>query len=156
MSHRYINIRAQGQQIPSLPALGICTHCPRINKTGRLVSNSTGRKYKSFTRISCCSSDFIYCISCKICGKQYVGQTKNQLRIRLNNHISTIKNGKDTPLARHMNRNHQIFEKPPLSITIIQLIRSLGLNEKSLRDKWKNIWIGRLHTICPHGLNIQD
>ena len=133
------------------PRPGKCQHCPRLNKTGTIISASTGRKYKTLKKISCHSSNLIYCIECTTCHAQYVGQTKNQLRIRMTNHLSTIRTKGDTPVARHFNM-HQNF-----NITILQLIRDIpNVNSQDSRNKWENNWIARLNTIVPHGLNIMD
>ena len=61
-------------KFPYCPHPGRCTHCPRLNKTGYVRSHSTNRKYKCMKKISCRSSNLIYCIQCKLCGLQYVGQ----------------------------------------------------------------------------------
>ena len=66
-----------------------CRHCPVLDKTGWVKSTSTGRKYRTQTRISCTSSNLIYLIQCNICKKQYVGQTRNKILTRLNQHYST-------------------------------------------------------------------
>ena len=83
-----------------------CRHCPVLDKTGWVKSTSTGRKYRTQTRISCTSSNVIYLIQCKICNKQYVGQTRNKILTRLNQHYSTIRTKQDTPVSRHFN-GHQ-------------------------------------------------
>ena len=49
-----------------------CRHCPVLDKTGWVKSTSTGRKYRTQTRISCTSSNLIYLIQCNICKKQYM------------------------------------------------------------------------------------
>ena len=134
--------------LPLCPLLGRCGHCPRLNKTGRIMSHSTGHKYKTHRKITCRSSNLIYCIECKWCSKQYVGQTKNQLSVCMNNHISSIKNHMDTPLARHMNREHSVEVKPPIKVTILQLMRTENSHQ---RDKWENIWIARLNSISRLG-----
>ena len=67
-----------------------CKHCPRLDTSGKIRSTSTGRTYRTETKISCHSTNFIYCITCSDCGKQYVGQTKNTIIVRINNHLSTI------------------------------------------------------------------
>ena len=67
-----------------------CKHCPKINKSG-ITSSSTGRHYKIPRRITCNSSNIIYCLECGTCGAQYVGQTKNKFLTRLNQHYNDIK-----------------------------------------------------------------
>ena len=46
-----------------------CRHCPVLDKTGCVKSTSTGRKYRTQTRISCTSSNLINLIQCNICKK---------------------------------------------------------------------------------------
>ena len=67
-----------------------CNNCPGIDKSGQVISTSTGRKYRTQTRISCTSSNVIYMIQCNLCKKQYVGQTRNKLLTRINNIILVL------------------------------------------------------------------
>lgn len=78
-----------------------CRHCPNLDRTDIIRSTSTGRKYTTQTRISCTSSNVIYLIQCNILKKQYVGQTKNKILVRLNQHYSMIRNNVETPVPRH-------------------------------------------------------
>ena len=42
-------------------------------------------------------------ITCNACSVNYVGETGNQLRARLNNYRSDIRHYNDTQVARHFN-----------------------------------------------------
>ena len=54
------------------------TRTPCTNSKCQFFSHLiTGCKYSCKHNISCKSSNLIYCISCKTCQKQYIGQTKN-------------------------------------------------------------------------------
>ena len=44
-------------RMPYCPRMGKCTHCPRLNKTGRIMSYSTGRKYQTPKKVTCRSSN---------------------------------------------------------------------------------------------------
>ena len=86
--------------------------------------------------------------------KQYIGQTKNKLLIRVNQHYSTVRMNADTPISRHFN-SHNIKDNIPISIYVLQHIRARDPDDQSdLRNKWEMYWIVRLHTVAPHGLNI--
>ena len=61
---------------------GKCTLCPRLNKTGKIKCTVTGDTHGCMKKISCRSSNLIYCITCNKCGMQYVGQTMRRLRNR--------------------------------------------------------------------------
>ena len=99
-----------------------CRHCPRIDKSGTVKSNSTGREYHSLVNVTCNSSNLIYMIECTICGIQYVGQTKNKILSRINQHYSSIKNLVDTPVSRHIN-SHSFEGFYPIRIYILTLIK---------------------------------
>ena len=53
-----------------------CRYCPLLDKTGRIKSTYTGRDYVTKYNVTCKSNNIIYCITCKKCRIQYVGQTK--------------------------------------------------------------------------------
>ena len=55
-----------------------CIHCPKLIKNGKIISTSTQQTYSIPRKISCNSTNVIYCIECTSCGLQYVGQTKNK------------------------------------------------------------------------------
>ena len=126
-----------------------CKHCSKLNKTGKIISKSTGRNYKIMKNVTCCSKNLIYCISCNECGIQYVGQTRNKLLTRINAHLSDIRTNKCTPTSRHFNTHSLDY-----TLHILQLCNEeLGDRE---RNKWEDYWIARLNSITPNGLNILD
>ena len=129
---------------------GSCTVCPKLNKTGSIISNSTKRKYKCVKKFSCKSENVIYCIECKTCGHQYVGQTKNQLKFRIHNHLSNIRTKSDTPIGRHFN-THPVC----MNIYVLQLMRT-HRDDLTSWLSWENTWIARLNTLTPKGMNIMD
>ena len=131
-----------------------CRHCPRIDRTGQVTSTSTGRKYRTQTRISCTSSNVIYLVQCNLCMKQYVGQTRNKILIRLNQHYSSIRNKLETPVSRHF-QGHNCIEPYPVRIFILSLIKDAD-NAQELRNKWEKIWMARLNSYVPYGMNILD
>ena len=66
-----------------------CKTCKHIVEGDSFCSNTTGRKYNIKSRedvITCATKNVIYLISCKKCGIQYVGETSQALRNRMNNH----------------------------------------------------------------------
>jgi hypothetical protein len=59
-----------------------CRYCPKLDKSGEIVSKTTGIRHECMKNISCRSSNLIYCITCKICNIQYMGQTSLRLKDR--------------------------------------------------------------------------
>ena len=50
-----------------------CRYCKSLNTTGTIKSHTTSRSYSTREKADCTSNNLVYCISCKKCGKQYVG-----------------------------------------------------------------------------------
>ena len=96
----------------------------------------------------------IYLIQCNLCKKQYVGQTRNKILIRLNQHYSSIRNRLETPVSRHF-QGHNCTEPYPVRIFILSLIKDAD-NAQELRNKWEKIWMARLNSYVPYGMNILD
>ena len=137
-----------------------CRYCPKINKTGTLVSTHNSRKYQSMIKVTCQSSNLIYVITCKTCGIQYVGQTKNRLLTRFQGHIFDITHNTDTTVARHLNTCPP--DNPALTDGLVIMVISFipshpdSRDAKQHRDREEKRWMHRLQTITPQGLNLMD
>ncbi len=134
-----------------------CRHCPNIDLSGKVTNRQNNRIYKCISKANCQTDNLIYLLTCKVCGDQYVGQTLNRIMDRVNNHRTDIRHRKETPIARHM-RTHSIVPEYPFRINILQLINASPRSQKALdqRDKWESIWMARLNSYVPNGLNIKD
>jgi hypothetical protein len=135
-----------------------CRYCPCINKTGTITSKTTGRHYTTKYNVNCKSNNLIYCISCSICGMQYVGQTKRRLMDRMSEHFLTIKKADPlSPIGGHYNTtgHHGISD---VIIHILDFISCPpdSYRAKHLRDVIELNWIHRLSTVLPYGLNSMD
>ena len=135
-----------------------CRYCPKLNKNGRIKSKASGRDYTSRHNVTCKSSNLIYCISCKQCGMQYVGQTKNRLMDRFQPHFYNIgHNRPNSELARHFNQtDHHGLDDVEIHIVDFIHAHPQGQKSKYLRDLIEFKWIQRLHTNAPLGLNLMD
>ena len=130
-----------------------CVTCQEhILESDSFKSHTTGAHHKIRGHITCTTSNIIYLISCRICGIQYIGETKNPLKKRFYGHRSTVKTQKlDTPVGQHFNLpNHSISDM------ILQGIEALANRRESVRLSREKMWIKLVHTIHPHGLNIQE
>ena len=132
-----------------------CHYCPLLNTSGRIISTYTGRSYSSKIRVDCKSSNLIYCITCKHCSTQYVGQTKRRLMDRFQGHLYNItsRNVKNT-IGHHFNQ----CGISDLEIHIVDFIHAHPESPQALKlcRTIERNWQHRLRTIAPQGLNIQD
>ena len=120
-----------------------CRYCPKLNTDGQILCSASGRTYMSRYNVSCCSSDLIYCITCKRCGIQYVGQTKSELKIH--------------KVARHFDfPHHKGLDDVMMHVVDFVYAAPDTHKAKYLRDLLEFNWIQRLHTNAPTGLNIMN
>ena len=136
-----------------------CKTCPSLNTTAKVTSNITNRTYncinKESTNASCKSQNLIYLLTCNICNQQYVGETATQMNIRMNTHRSS-KSGCEH-VINHKNQcvdcdfSFQILEK--LVGTGYDNDGLLDSDITKLRQTREDVWIKRLRTLYPYGLN---
>ena len=86
-----------------------CRYCSCLIDSSKIRSHTTNKTHNTKRNVSCYSNNLVYCISCKKCGKQYVGQTKNSVRQRFVSHFYLIGHKKtEHEVPRHFNsRDHQ-------------------------------------------------
>ena len=130
-----------------------CQLCRSNTTTSEFVSSVTGLKYVIRGSLSCKSKNVIYLITCKKCGKQYVGETGDPLNIRINNHRSSIRHQRlYLPVAEHFNsENHDCQD---MSVLPIDHNPKWSPVQRKTGGKFL---ANRLRTILPDGMNkIQD
>ena len=80
-----------------------CALCPKLTTGSSFGSSLTGRKYQVVcdSHMSCDSGHVVYLISCRQCGFQYVGETSQLLRCRINQHRACIRRPNPTTLIQY-------------------------------------------------------
>ena len=140
-----------------------CKYCQPLDKSGTIRCHVTGKQFPSKYNVSCKSSNLIYCLSCKTCGQQYVGQTKRRLHQRLLEHFYNINKTKQNqlktphPVATHFAlANHKGTQD--ITVHILDFISYPPQSTKSLnqRLKYEKKWIHLLRCPAPTGLNMMD
>ena len=151
-----------------------CRYCPALDHSGCITSSHNGRTYNTRKYISCKSNNLIYCITCKTCQLQYVGQTKNRLMDRFSMHFvhsqrdedksnkgrkaqKSTKAKKQDPIGRHFQSTGHNGPKDMI-IHILEFISAPSESPPGqyLRNETERKWIHRLQTISPLGLNTME
>ena len=134
-----------------------CRFCPKIDHSGRITSTFSGREYASKGIVDCKSSNLIYCITCKRCKMQYVGQTMNALSSRFGTHYDLISSlSQIHSVSRHFSlSDHDGLNDIEIHIVDFIHARPRSPKGRALRDKIERNWIHRLRTQTPMGLNIE-
>ena len=137
----------------------ICIYCDTLDKSGQIQSFFTKQTHTSKFNICCQSSNLVYCLECRTCSKQYVGQTKRKFLERLREHFNNIrKNNQRDPIGRHFNSPHHDGKCTQVKTYILAFITMPSNSNEALhmRLKFERSWIYRLRTSLPYGLNSMD
>ena len=133
-----------------------CKTCNILITDNSFSSNLTKRSFSthSFENLSCKSYNVVYAIECALCGLMYVGETKGELRKRMNGHRSSIKTGGNQLLYKYFNLpDHSVLS---MKVRILEKIyhptNSPGLSTP-FRRKREEHWIRQLGTTAPYGCN---
>ena len=81
-----------------------CKTCPFVQNADKI--SGPKRSVKITDRFTCTSANVIYCITCTLCKKLYIGETGRRLGDRFREHLRDVeKDDKDAskPVARHFN-----------------------------------------------------
>ena len=81
-----------------------CKTCPFVQNADKI--SGPKRSVKITDRFKCTSANVIYCITCTLCKKLYIGETGRRLGDRFREHLRDVeKDDKDAskPVARHFN-----------------------------------------------------
>ena len=125
-----------------------CDTCKIIETRSNFKSTVHNKFFSLTENLNCGSDNIIYLITCTKCNIQYVGETGNPLRVRMNAHRYCIKSNKNTPIGIHFNsKNHNISN---FKIMPIEKITNLNINDRRAREYY---WQLALGTIFPTGLN---
>ena len=90
-----------------------CLTCQHVKKGTSIRSTSTGQSFRVRATATCKTEHVIYLIECNLCNKQYVGETKNPLHIRLNGHRHDIQHKKKRKTSWSSFLWHRALTKKP-------------------------------------------
>ena len=87
-----------------------CRTCRIIRETNELIFTNSREKFEIRTKMDCTSQNLVYCIKCSGCGKDYIGQTRDQLKNRMTVHRQQINNPetRQIKLSEHL----KLCQKP--------------------------------------------
>ncbi len=117
----------------------------------------TNEKFPTMKNVSCRSSNLIYCTSCTVCKKQYVGQTSRRLQDCFQGHFGDITDANDKTIPFHFNsKNHKGIKD--IEITVLEYIKKSPKSPQAvkIRLKRESHWTHILHTLSPNGLNMEN
>jgi peptide-methionine (R)-S-oxide reductase len=127
-----------------------CGICPYILKSNEFISTNTKERFKMTGNYTCSTKGVIYLTTCSKCLQQYVGQTGRRLMDRMKEHLNSICLQKEVTGIHYNSTGHNS------SNFQVQIIERVTPNTPNYRLEREELWIKRLVTKTPHGLNKQD
>ena len=125
-----------------------CKTCPSICNVEKLSGSKPSIKITD--HFICTSANVIYCITCTLCKKLYIGETGRRLVDRFREHFRDVeKDDKNAskPVARHLNLpNHSMQH---MAVCGLSLHQGHTESRKTLGQKL----IFQIGTLNPHGIN---
>lgn len=125
------------------PSCSVCIHGLQAH---HVKDSKSSNMYPIIQHITCDSANTIYLLTCSTCSLRYVGETSRPLRMRFDEHLRNISNSSDTSVARHF----YLHSCNPENLQVFGI--EMCPNPARRRSKEK-MWIKRLHTNHPLGLN---
>ena len=136
----------------------VCRYCDSLCIfTSSVANQNDSVRFRVLSHITCSSKHVVYGVFCVKCDKfVYVGETSLPLSVRMTNHLSTIRCRRDVPVATHFSAlDHSISEIRFVGLQSLEHLR-LGSEEITQRRRLaETVWIRRLGTLAPVGLNIK-
>lgn len=135
-------------KIRTTPTKGRIGKCKYYTPAQLVVSRFSKKVFQLPRSLSHETCNCIYLVYCTKCHKQYVGQTKNELRVRIYQHAHNITHRIEK--RRHVVQHFLLHGLTALRVTGLQANPSWALGDR-LRAEAQ--WIKRLDTRFPRGLN---
>ena len=153
-------------QIPRFTERGAITQCDdrrcplhdKLIHSSQVRSRTSRRTYNTHSKANCNTPNVVYMIKCKICNRQYVGQTSQSLKMRVARHLTTIRNRKvPGTLHEHFRAGRSCQGIHNLAVQLLQVITPNRHDDhKTVEEKLKKyetLWMKRLKCEYPQGLN---
>ena len=120
---------------------GKCPSCPFNEETKVVKSTATNFSVEINTEVSC-QTKGIYCITCKKCKVQYIGQSKKSLQDRFANHRGYVTSRDfSQPTGRHFNsRGHSISD---MRVVIVEKVFS---EDRLVREERESEFIRKFNS----------
>ena len=138
------------QTIKSTKPCGKCKICSWIDTNNTISNEHCNITININTEGTCKSKQIIYAGKCTEHKLLYIGHTGEQLSSRFSKHRYDINNRpENNELSKHLSTNHDINNS--LKVQILQD----NLPNKAMRKFYEDLWICRLQTLQPTGLNTE-
>ena len=144
-------IRAKVPPLPplrpkrSLPGMNKCRGCPIcpfIQQGKKIRATATSFIAEITQELNCKTKNLVYCITCRKCSNQYIGETDRSLQDRFSEHRGYVTR-KATHKATGEHYNLPGHQMADMQVTILEKILNTDPQFRKTREK---MWIERFNT----------
>ena len=131
-----------------------CTACKHAIVTTKIIKEDVHFEIE-LNYSNCRTKNVIYLCKCS-CPKWYVGKTTRQIRTRILEHKSRIRNNvMEAPMTKHLiDAGHS---EEDLQFLVIKVLKRMPFHHQNIEQmllKEENYFIHRLQTLTPEGMNL--
>ena len=127
-----------------------CEVCTNVTETDTFSRTVTGETFQINHELNCHDKCLIYLLKCKVCKKQYVGETTDAFRLRWNNYKDN-----DRKFQRNESCMQQHFDEHFYSEGHNRFLGNVCINLIDKTDGFQK-GIRTLKTLAPLGLNAES
>ena len=131
-----------------------CLTCKNVQECDTFTSHVTKEAFKINHRFNCNSKCLVYLLSCKVCGKQYVGSTTDKFRFRWNNYKNCQRKAErgEDHMQKYLHDHFLSEDHDGLlnNVYIILIDKTDPLDPERREEFWRT----KLWTLAPLGLNV--
>ena len=144
------NMRENRKQ-PGCKKCNNCSICPYVNNCKVVKSSATNFNAEIQQEVTCQTRNVIYCITCKKCNMQYVGETGRVAKDRFREHIGYVENKQlEKATGWHFNqRGHSVSD---MEFAVIEKIFS---QDPGVRKERESLFIKNFNS-KHKGINKSD
>ena len=119
-----------------------CNICPFVQNTKFVKSTATGDNVEINKEVNCKTKNIIYCITCKKCKIQYIGESERTVKERFSEHLGYVNNANfyQATGAHFNSKGHSVSD---MRITVIEKIVS---QEHQIRKEREKLYIQKFNT----------
>lgn len=123
-----------------------CQVCKHMTTTCAAKATHSDFTFRINEPLNCDSQNVVYLLHCEVCNQQYIGQTGNAFRLRLNNHRAHARTLPSLPFSKHLMLPEHSFDK--IRVTLLQS----GFHSAREREQRESYFIHKFKTVT-HGIN---
>ena len=130
------------RKIPGMTRCKGCPICPYVKQAKKIRASATSYTAEIADQVNCQTSNIVYCISCKKCNIQYIGESQRSLQDRIAEHRGYIFNSVTSKTTgEHFNLpGHNLSH---MEVTVLEKIKNIDAQFRKQREQ---MWIEKFNT----------